>query len=65
MKPETFASWLSDMKSEGRIKSDADAGRMLGVTPETIVNYKTRGAPPATALACSALLGGIAAYQGK
>ena len=65
MKPETFISWLADMKAAGIIRYDADAGRMLGVSPETIVNYKARGAPPATALACAALLSGLAAYQGK
>ena len=35
--------------------SGAEAGRLLGVTANTITRYKANGAPKVVALACSAL----------
>lgn len=62
MTPETFIQWLADMKSAGLARSDAAAGRLLGLTPNGIVKIKTRGADHRTALACAALLAGVKPY---
>jgi hypothetical protein len=56
MTAETFTRWLADMKSAGLAKSDAECGRLLGVTADTVVNIKTKGGDTRTALACRALL---------
>ena len=56
MTPDDFKAWLEAMRADGHVTSDAHAGRLLGVTPDTVVNYKTRGAPVAVGLACRWLL---------
>ena len=60
MTPEAFNRWLAEMKSAGLAKSDAEAGRMLGLSANSVVTMKRDGVrgPAAlrTALACSALL---------
>jgi len=56
MTPETFTRWLADMKSAGLARSDAECGRLLGVTANTILAFKKDGADLRTALACTALL---------
>ena len=63
MTPQSFTSWLAAMKAAGLSRSDADAGRQLGITPDTVVNYKKRGAPVAIALACRALLHRLEPYD--
>jgi len=45
-----FSAWLAAMKISG-----AEAGRLLGVNPNTITRYKRDGAPKAIGLACAAL----------
>jgi hypothetical protein len=64
MTPEHFTAWLAEMKSAGLSRSDADAGRQLGVTADTVVNYKKRGAPVYIGLACRALLHRMEPYSG-
>lgn len=56
MTPQSFRQWLADMKSAGLARSDAECGRLLGKTADTILSYKNRGTDRATALACRALL---------
>lgn len=55
MTAEAFNRWLVYVTERGIISSAADAGRKLGVTPNTILNYKRRGCDLKTALACAAL----------
>ncbi len=55
MNPATFVQWLAAMKAAGLIRSDADAGRLLGVSANSIVKMKRNGADLRTALACRAL----------
>lgn len=45
-----FIEWLDNMQVSG-----AEAGRLLGVHANTILRYKTEGAPLVVALACRAL----------
>jgi len=56
MTADQFTRWLADMKSAGLARSDAECGRLLGVTADTVVNIKAKGADTRTALACRALL---------
>ena len=56
MSASSFIAWLHDMKSAGLARSDAAAGRLLGVTANTVVAFKKDGADLRTALACRALL---------
>lgn len=66
MTPEAFARWLADMKSAGLVRSDAEAGRLLGVSANSIVAMKREGVKGAaadrTALACRALMHRLEPY---
>ncbi len=64
MTPATFTSWLSEMKSAGLARSDAECGRMLGLHPNSVVAMKKHGADERTALACTALLHRMPPYGG-
>lgn len=56
MDGKTFKLWLIDMKVSGLASSDAECGRLLGLSPDTIVRMKEDGADKRTALACRALI---------
>jgi hypothetical protein len=55
MTPTQFTAWLAAMKVAGLIRSDAEAGRLLGRNANSIVSYKQKGTDLAVALACRAL----------
>jgi hypothetical protein len=55
MTPEAFIAWLDAMKNANLAKSDAECGRMMGISPDTVVRIKREGADLRTALACRAL----------
>jgi len=63
MTASAFAAWLAEMKSTGLARSDAAAGRLLGVSANTVVTLKREGADTRTALACRALLHGLEPYS--
>jgi len=63
MTPEAFTRWLADMIWTERASTEAECGALLGVSANTIVTMKRHGANRRTALACAALLKGIAAYE--
>jgi hypothetical protein len=50
-----FVAWLAAMKAEGIARSDAAAGRLLGINANSVVKLKQKGADLRTALACRAL----------
>lgn len=56
MTPEAFTKWLAEMKAAGLAKSDAECGRLLGVSANAIVDMKKKGTDRRTGLACRALL---------
>ena len=56
MTPEVFTAWLAEMKAAKLARSDAECGRLLGLSADTIVRMKEKGADRRTALACTALL---------
>lgn len=56
MTPDDFRAWLDEMRRAGLARSDAECGRQLGVSANSIVTMKARGADKRTALACRALL---------
>lgn len=55
MTPAAFIHWLAAMKAAGLARSDAECGRLLGVSPDTIVRRKSEGCSIEAALACRAL----------
>lgn len=59
MTPTQFTQWLADMKSAGLARSDRAAGRLLGISANSVLAMKQRGCDRRTALACVALLNGI------
>ena len=63
MTPEQFTRWLAEMKSANLARSDADCGRLLGKSPDTIVRMKQNGSDRTTALACTALLHRMEPYS--
>jgi hypothetical protein len=63
MTPQAFTRWLADMKSAGLARSDAECGRLLGKSPDTIVRMKQNGADLTVALACTALLHRMEPYK--
>jgi len=63
MTADAFVRWLAEMKSAGLARSDAAASRLLGVSANTVVEMKQRGADKRTALACRALLHRLEPYE--
>ncbi len=63
MTGEQFEQWLETMKAEGLARSDAAAGRMLGVSVHTMMRLKRNGTDTRTALACRALIHRMEPYQ--
>jgi hypothetical protein len=63
MTPDQFHKWLAEMKSAGLARSDAECGRLLGKSDDTIVRMKKAGADQTTALACRALLHRLEPYK--
>lgn len=55
MTPAAFVDWLAAMKAAGLARSDAECGRLLGKSNDTIVRLKKDGTDRAVALACRAL----------
>lgn len=62
MTPDHFRQWLAEMKSAGLARSDAECGRLIGVTPNAVVGMKRRGTDHRTALACRAVLHRLEPY---
>ncbi len=56
MTADAFRRWLAEMHSAGLAKSDAECGRLLGLSANSVLAMKSRGADQRTALACRALL---------
>lgn len=63
MNSVSFVGWLADMKSAGLARSDAQCAKALGISANSVVDMKKRGADLRTALACRALLHRLEAYQ--
>ncbi|PSJ60762.1 hypothetical protein [Pseudaminobacter soli (ex Li et al. 2025)] len=63
MTPDAFTRWLADMKSAGLGRSDAECARLLGISANSVVDMKKRGADVRTALACRALLHRLEPYS--
>ena len=63
MTAEAFNRWLAEMKSAGLARSDAAAARLLGVSANSVVAMKQKGADKRTALACRALLHRMEPYE--
>lgn len=58
-----FAKWLEEMRFRGKIKTKADAARLLGKSTEMIRLYERDGTRELqTDLACAALLKGTKPY---
>jgi len=55
MTPTAFCDWLAAMKAAGLARSDAECGRLLGISADTVVRIKNDGTDTRTALACRAL----------
>ncbi len=62
MTADAFVRWLSEMKAANLARSDAACARLLGVSTNTVVEMKQRGADTRTALACRALLHRLEPY---
>lgn len=63
MTPEAFVRWLAEMKEARLGRSDAECARLLGVSANSVVAMKQRGADTRTALACRALLHRLEPYD--
>lgn len=55
MTPTAFTEWLAAMKAAGLARSDAECARLLGISANSVVSMKQKGADLRTALACRAL----------
>lgn len=64
MNATQFIMWLADMKSAGLARSDAHCAKLLGISSNSVVIMKKRGADLRTALACRALLHRLEPYNG-
>ncbi len=63
MTADAFTAWLAEMKDKRLSTSDADAGRKLGISANSVVQMKRNGADTRTALACRALLHELDPYR--
>lgn len=63
MTASAFVQWLADMKLAGLARSDAECARLLGVSANSVLALKQRGADRRTALACRALLHRLEPYE--
>ena len=63
MTPEEFTTWLAAMKAAGLARSDAECGRLLGMSANSVLNLKKNGGGKWIALACAAVLAGIGPYN--
>ena len=63
MDGDTFSLWLLEMRQKGLARSDAACARLLGVSANSVVTMKRRGADLRTALACRALLHRLEPYS--
>lgn len=62
MTPAEFSRWLSDMIASGKARNKSDCARALGYRPADLHRIETRGGDQRLALACAALLAGVAPY---
>lgn len=62
LEAEHFTAWIAEMKAAGLARSDADCGRLLGKSDDTVVAYKRKGTDRTVALACRALLRRLEPY---
>lgn len=52
-----FAAWVADVKSAGLAKTQLQVADLLGVTDQSVSNWKARGTPGLMVdLACAAVL---------
>lgn len=63
MTAAAFRLWLIAMKQARLARSDAEAGRQLGISADTVVRMKRDGADVRTALACRALFHRLTAWE--
>lgn len=63
MTAEEFTRWLSEMKSAGLARSDAECARLLDISANAVVTIKKNGTDTRTALACRALLHRLDPYS--
>ena len=62
MTAHQFQQWLAAMKTAGLARSDAECGRLLGISANSVVTMKRRGCDLRTALACRALYHRLSAW---
>ena len=60
---DDFRFWIADMKVKGLAQTDAECGRLLGISAQSVTVLKRRGADQRTALACHALLVKLPPYR--
>lgn len=63
LSPEAFVFWLDLVRFKKLANSDVEAGKLLGITKNTVVTMKKSGADKRTALACEAVLKGLTPFQ--
>lgn len=57
-----FTAWIAAMKAAGRIRTQADLAGLIGLSVQSIIAMKRAGCDQRTALACAALLHGLAPH---
>jgi hypothetical protein len=60
---EAFCRWLEAMKARRLITFDAEAAMLLGISANSVLSLKQKGANLRTALACNALLHRLPPYN--
>lgn len=58
-----FKHWLKAMKAAGLAKSDAECGRLMGRSANSIVNMKQQGADEVVGIACRGLFHRMTAWK--
>ena len=59
----SFDIWLGHVRALRLAETDRAAGRLIGISPQSMVNWRKKGTPHRMAdLACAAVIEGIAPY---
>jgi hypothetical protein len=65
MSPDDFGIWLDLMVKSGRAKNKGACARLMGRTPQWVTYAQQVGTDTTVALACAALLAGLAPFKAE
>ena len=65
MTAEDFNRWVAEVKAAGLARNIKEAAALIGRKPDAMTKYRRYGADLTVALACAAVMAGIAPYGSR